>query len=197
MIRRSHVDWLLGFYLTACATTTSAAPTSSVHQVGVAGAGERLAPGALSGVTQILRYAVAQPDRSETAYLFLAAPRAPAGPPEQVQVVGRGGEALQLSDTMGSECTLERVWIRARGQGGPDVVYARRTFSGDLKADDDSQPAAMEVSVFRPVRGVEPGDSAVVLRIVGASQRSRPVCSARDVRGEMERLSAATRRTQR
>lgn len=140
---------------------------------------------------RILRYAVAQPDRSETAFLFLAAPRQPGGPPEQVQVVGPGGEALQLSNTQGSECALERVWIRERDRGGPEVVYARRVFSGDLKTDDDSRPASMEVGVLHPVRGETPGDSAVVLRIAGPSRRSRPVCRARDVQSEMERLSAS------
>ena len=191
MIRRSHVDWLPYLCLAACATATPAASAGSSRQVGAARFDERLPPGALGGVTHVLRYAVAQPDRSETAYVFLTSALAPGGLAEQVQVVGRGGEALQLSDTQGSDCTLERVWIRERGQGGPQVVYARRTFSGDLKTDDTSQPAAMEVSVFRPVRGAEPGDSAVMLRIVGAPRRSRPVCRARDVRGEMERLSMA------
>ena len=156
----------------------------------VGGRDVRLAPSQLGGVTRILRYAVAQPDRSETALLLLAEPTTRGGAPEQVQVVGVGGEQLQLSDTQGADCTLERVWIRLAGEGGPEVVYARRTFGGDLKADVQSDPAAMEVSVFRPRPGAEPGDSAVVLRLAGPPRRTRPVCAAADVAREMKRLSA-------
>lgn len=151
------------------------------------------APSEFGGVTRVLRYDVAQPDRSETAFLFLGPPGALGAPPEQVQVVGKGGEAVQLSDVQGADCTLERVWIRTAGRGGPEVVHAVRTFSGNLATDVASEPAAMEVSVFRPVRGGEPGDSAVILRLVGAPVRTRPICSAADVRREMARVAAGMR----
>ena len=150
-----------------------------------------LTPNRLGNIAWIVRYSVAQPDRSETAFLFLS-PSADRGSlPEEVQVIGVGGERLHLSDTKGADCTLEHVWVRQAGSGGPEVVYAARVFSGDLKTDVASDPAPMAVGVFRPRHGEQPGDSAVVLRIAGPPQRTRPVCLAADVQREMARLAGS------
>ncbi len=180
--RRTQSPWLT---LLAALAVSASAPAGAAVRDGAAGPTAE----ALGGGITVLRYAVAQPDRSETALLFLAAPRTPGAPPEQVQVVGAGGEQLQLADAQGADCTLERVWIRRARRGGPEIVYARRTFGGDLKADVASEPAPMEVDVFRLRPGAEPGDSARVLHIVGAARRTAPVCRAGDVMREMARLS--------
>ncbi len=164
----------------------------SPHGLRPATASAELRPDRLGDVARIVRYSVAQPDRSQTAFLFLS-PSADRGSlPEEVQVVGLGGERLHLSNTEGADCTLEHVWVRQAGSAGPEVVYAARVFSGDLKTDVVSEPAPMAVSVFRPHRGEQPGDSAVVLKIVGPPRRTRPVCLAADVQREMARLAGST-----
>ncbi len=145
----------------------------------------------LGDVARIVRYLVAQPDRSETAFLFLRPPTGLGSLPEEVQVVGLGGERLHLSDTEGADCTLEHVWVRQTASRGPEVVYAARIFSGDLKADVVSDPAPMAVSVFRPRHGEQPGDSDVMLKIIGPPKRTRPVCLATDVQHEMARIAGS------
>ena len=148
-------------------------------------------PDHLGDLARIIQYSVAQPDRSETAFLFLSPPGSRASLPEEVQVIGMGGERLQLSDTEGADCTLERVWVRQAENGGPEVVYAARVFTGDLKTDVISDPAPMTVSVFRPRPGEQPGDSALMLKIVGPPKRTRSVCLAADVQREMARLAGS------
>ncbi len=163
----------------------------ALHEVRAASASADVSPDRLGQVARIIRYSVAQPDRSETAFLFLSASAGRASLPEEVQVVGGGGERLHLSDTEGADCTLEHVWIRQAESGGPEVVYAARLFSGDLKTDVNSDPAPMAVSVFRPRPGEQPGDSAVMLKIIGPPRRTRPVCLAADVQREMARLAGS------
>ena len=152
----------------------------------------RFGPGQLGGVTRIVRYLVPQPDRSETDYLLLTQGDAAASEPEAVQVIGQGGEFVHLADTEGADCTLERVRISARAGGGAEVVYAARVFSGALKSYVISDPASMQVSVFRAGPARDPGDSSVVFRLAGPPRQSRPVCGLKDVESEMTRLSTVT-----
>ena len=193
-VRRLSV--IIGAGLLAAASMQTCAAKARVT-VGSPRADVRLGPTDLGGITRIFRYVVAQPDRTEIAYLFLAEPSAPGQAPMQVQVIGKGGEELHLSDTQGADCTLEHVWIRTKKEGGPEVVYAARTFSGDLKTDSASEPAPMDVSVFRLHPGEDAGDSEVVLRLHGAIKRSRPVCRVNDVQREMVRLARSGRDTSR
>ena len=152
----------------------------------------RFGPRQLGGVTRIVRYLVPQPDRSETDYLLLTEGGAAASAPEAVQVIGQGGELVHLADTEGADCTLERVRISVLAGGGAEVVYAARVFSGALKSYVISDPAPMQVSVFRARTARDPGDSSVVFRLTGPPRRSRPVCRLKDVESEMARLSVVT-----
>ena len=149
----------------------------------------RFGPRELGGVTRIVRYLVPQPDRSETDYLFLTKGETAGAPPEAVQVVGHGGELLHLADTEAADCTLEHVRIYALAGGRAEVVYAVRTFSGALGRNMNSDPATMQVSVFRTEPGRDAFDSTVVLRLAAPSRRSRLVCRLADVESEMTRLS--------
>jgi hypothetical protein len=159
------------------------------REVRLQGFETRFAPGELGGVIRILRYAVAQPDRSETDYVLLSQGAAGSAP-QAVQIVGTGGELIRLADVEGSDCTLDKVRISSLPGGGAQIIYAERVFSGDLRRDVNSDPAPMRISVLRAESGRNPGDSDVVFRLAGQARQSRPVCRLKDVQSEMIRLSA-------
>lgn len=172
---------LLAFACAMAASPSAVRPT---------GFDTRFGPRQLGGVTRIVRYLVPQPDREQTAYLFLAGEGTATSPPQEVQVIGKGGELLHLSDTQGADCALEHVRVYALPGGGAEIIYANRGFSGRLGAFANSDPAPMEVSVFRAGPARDPGDSDVVFRLAGAPRWSRPVCGLNDVESEMSRVSA-------
>ena len=150
--------------------------------VAFAGTISPLDPARFDGVTMVVRYSVAEPDRDDTGFLFLSGEVDAATPPSEVPVLGRGEEAVRLVDSQG-DCTLAHVELTSDGDHG-EIVYAARTFSGDLKTDVNSEPAAMAISVFRTVRGSGPGDPEVAFRLLGTPLRSAPVCALKDVLGD-------------
>ena len=148
-----------------------------------------VASGQLGGIVAVLQYEVVRPDRREVAFTFLAGSVSGAKLPEEVQVRGRDGGQLHLSAQEGADCTLSAVEIVPAPDGHAAVVSAVRRFSPVLSENDYSAPAPMEVQVYRPVHGKEPGESSIVLRPAGAPVITPALCDAATVRRAM--LTAA------
>lgn len=176
--------------LAAFAATTVGAASPGASRVVLNGLETRLAPGSLGGITRVLRWSRARPDRTETTYTFLT-DRGAGALPEEVQVLGADETPLHLADQEG-DCALERVLVRRRGSGA-EVLHAVRIFTGDLASTVYSEAAPMEVSVFRSARGGVSGDSAVVLRATAAPKRTRPLCTRAEVEAEMLRIADGRR----
>ena len=151
-----------------------------------------VASGRLGGITAILRYAIARPDRRETAYTFLTGSLFGSGLPEEVQVRGPDGSPVHLTSQQGADCDLSAVAILPGSAGGGAVISAARRFSPVLSENNFSAPAPMEVQVYRPTRGGGPGESSIVLQAAGAPVVTRALCGAADVRQAM--LSIARNR---
>ena len=133
----------------------------------------------LGGVTSIVRYAVARPDRKQVRYVFLSATD-PRALPQEAAVLGPDGVAVQLSDEDGADCTLAHVEIMVGRK--PAVVSAVRVFSPKLEDNDQSEPAVMDIQTYRPVPGGDAGEPTVGLRARGPPGRSRPQGALADVR---------------
>lgn len=163
------------------------APAISVAeaQVALRGVVTPLAAGRLQGVGSIVRYAVARPDRREVAYVFLAKERAAGDLPEEVQVRGAKGEPVHLTAQQGADCTLSAVEVVTPPAGRGSVVTAVRRFSPVLSDNDYSAPGPMDIQLYRPVRGGEPGQSSYILQAIGAPTGTPPLCGAADVRRAM------------
>lgn len=174
--------------LAALALSASNAPQAA-GEVALQGGVARVDPRRFGGVTSVVRYTVAEPDRDDTAYLFLTGAKGAGALPSEAPVLASDGSQVHVRDSQG-DCTLAHVELRAIKGGRGEIVYAARTFSGDLKTDVNSEPGVMEVSVFRTAAATLPGDPEVAFKMVGRPLRSAPVCGLKDVLGEMRRLSA-------
>ena len=171
------------------AVALSAAPASPATRDGVLhGAVSRLDPRRFGGVTSVLRYTVAEPDRDDTAYLFLTDAGRAGGLPSEAPVLASDGSQVRVRESQG-DCTLAHVELRSTAAGQGEIIYAARTFSGDLKTDVNSEPGVMQVSVFRTAPASVPGDAEVAFKMVGTPLRSAPACDLKTVLGEMRRLS--------
>lgn len=142
----------------------------------------RYTPAQLGGIDSVLRYTVARPDREETRFVFLSAPEA-GKLPEEVQVVDPGVELVQLSDEQGADCTLAHVEVMTGRRAA--VISAVRVFSAKLEDNDLSAPGAMDIQLYRPRAGEDPGESRIVLRASGPPKRSAALCDLPAIRRAM------------
>ncbi len=174
--------------LLAALAVSAATASPAARGVVLNGAVSRLDPLRFGGVTSVLRYTVAEPDRDDTAYLFLTDAGRAGGLPSEAPVLASDGSQVRVRESRG-DCTLAHVELRSIAAGQGEIIYAARTFSGDLKTDVNSEPGVMQVSVFRTASASQPGDAAVAFKMVGRPMRSAPACDLKDVLGEMRRLS--------
>lgn len=174
--------------LLTAATASLALASAPVVGKGPAALVTRYTPAQLGGIAALLRYAVARPDRAETRYVFLTAPR-PEALPEEVQVVGADGEDVRLADVEGADCTLAHVEVVTGRR--PAVVRAARIVAARLEDNVQSEPAAMTIQLFRPRMGGDVGESAVVLVAFGRPTRTAPLCERTAVRKAMLAAAAA------
>ena len=176
--------------LVAALALSAADVSHSTADVGLQGGVTQLEPRRFGGVTSVIRYTVSEPDRDDTAYVFLTGPARAGGLPSEVPVLASDGSQVRVKESQG-DCTLAHVELRSTAAGQGEIIYAARTFSGDLKTDVNSEPGVMQVSVFRTVSASQPGDPEVAFKMVGQPMRSAPACDLKDVLAEMRRLSLA------
>ncbi len=140
MLRRDSSRRLLRIGVAAAALAAAAVAHASGKHVALGGSETRFSAGALGGITRVLRFDRARPDRSETAYVFLA-DGAPGRLPQEVQVLGPGGAEMRLADQE-SGCTMERVLVRRQGSSA-QVLWTIADIDGH------ERPAAAQVEVLR------------------------------------------------
>ena len=150
----------------------------------------RFAPAALGGITGLVRYTVARPDRSETRFVFLTTPT-PGGLPEEVQVVDPTLPDARLADVEGADCTLAHVEVVTGRQ--PLVIWATRVPAARLEDNVQSSPQPMNIRLYRPRTAGDAGQSQVLLEANGPPTRTAPLCDLADIRAAM--LAAATRKS--
>lgn len=142
----------------------------------------RYTPAQLGGIGSLLRYTVAHSSRAETRLVFLSPPDKGA-PPEEVQVIDPGYGQVHLADIDAADCTLAHVEVVTGAQ--PAIIAAKRVFDPVLENNVQSESMPMDVQVYRPAPGEDPGDSAVVLRASGPPIRTRALCALADIRRAM------------
>ncbi|WP_419808927.1 hypothetical protein [Sphingomonas sp.] len=156
----------------AAAPLAAAAPALLTH----------FAPAALGGITGLIRYTVARPDRSETRFVFLTTPT-PGGLPEEVQVVDPTLPDVQLADVEGADCTLAHVEVVTGRR--PLVISATRVPAARLEDNVQSSPQPMNIRLYRPRTAGDTGQSQIVLAANGAPTRTAPLCDLAAVRAAM------------
>ena len=165
------------------ATLLLLGPHASAEQVLLKAAASTFAPSSLGGITSIMRYEVARPDRINVDYLLLASPETNTGEtlPVQIQVLGLHGEEATLSDVEGADCTLSKVAIFRQG---PLITLAEavRVFNTpQFLHGGMSQPGAMYIHIYHRHDGGDAGESSPLFQEDQPPVRTGPLCLAADV----------------
>ena len=179
--------------VTIIALLLGGADVAEAQQLALKGMVTPLAAGYLGGITAIVRYTVARPDRGGIAYTFVTGSLASSEPPREVQVRGSHGEQLHLTAQEGADCTLSAVQVLTTPSGRGVVISAVRRFSPILAENDYSAPAPMEVQIYRPVQGGDPGESPIILRATGAPVVTAALCDGTQVRRAMLAVARSVR----
>jgi hypothetical protein len=160
------------------------APNAFAEQILPNTAVSQFEPSSLGGITSIMRYEVARPDRTEVDYLLLTAPETPKGNklPVQIQVQALHGEAASLSDVDGADCTISKAAIFRQGSQ-ITLAEAIRVFDAQqILRGGMSQPGPMDIHIYYRREGGDAGESSPLFQEDAPPRRTGPLCLAADVR---------------
>ena len=163
---------------------------AQAQQVAIRGAVTRFGANQLGGIRVITRTEAVRPDRREIDYQLLAEPAdaTSMGAPEQIQVLGPHGVPQSLADIDGADCALQRFVVL---RSGLQVALITAERGGDPAMADLSSPALVDIQVYRPQEGGDPGESSPICVAEGDAHHAGPLCETKTMQQAIDQVAAA------